>query len=319
MNSDLNMEQAHLRSARHVKATDSTVIVQRISLRHRLITLWSRRDGISGGRLVFLFIAAVGVLLLHSAGERYWITRTAGAERWSHPTRFDSLPDGWFLDKPSLAFAESDSWYIVGTPRPMPLPSGEITSARRPLVISGMTGDSVGPPAGDYQYLRPIMIGTGVDMHLFWGEADSTRKITLHDQERLRPGSLWHAQYIDGVGWSPAELILTRSDRNSSLRWTDQAIGIAVDSSLGVHLVIPTLGVRSAMLHLYRDIDGWHRDSISTGGLYSGIAAGPRNHLYVAYVGRNASVDRAGNDVVFLLGPRWTPREGGSGPRYEKM
>lgn len=219
---------------------------------------------------------------------------------WSGPSAVSNDPSRPNMELASPVVASENGLYFMTLAGPALLSNDFPKPPQTSLLLIGPDGMAVGPPPGDFRYMRPTAIGDVAGrLHVIWAEPTRSGSAAASDGGlRSSPASLWHAVYSPKEGWYPATRIYEQLPTSRPLRWRQDVIGLSFDAMRRLHLVVTRIGM-AAMLHLIFSDGVWSESSIPTGGLSAHLALGPGGELYLAAIGQAEPRCGPANNVLF--------------------
>lgn len=182
---------------------------------------------------------------------------------------------------------------------------------RGSLVALRPDGELLGRPPGGHHWLaypRGAFDGNGL-FHLVWGDPRPQDLGPAH-WALLHVGSLWHATYQPGLGWSPSDKVY----EHPSLAWSPALGTLRAGADGVVRLVVP---VRPDSLAQFRQQQGtWQQSGLrAPGASYSDMLTSADGRVVLAYVGTGQGAPHAppsaGNSVFVTAstdgGATWRP------------
>ncbi len=208
-------------------------------------------------------------------------------EDWSPAATMS--PVGVLLRSPDLAVRQGHP-FVAG----LNLQLRDSTPLVEPFFLGSGSGEDIGRPAGDFQFLHPrIAFDSDDRMHLVWAEAEEPLRTGL-DTAFPALVELWHATYHAGAWSRPLKLF-----DGARLYWSRERSGMFLEPESGVlNIVFDTFpiggsGTGPTVLAKAREGSLLSLDTLALAGspIYLGVT-GRGASLEVAYVDWHRASDR---------------------------
>jgi hypothetical protein len=239
---------------------------------------------------------------------------------WSVPAVFPSQARQFVLRAPT-ALAVGHDLTVVGTMMPALRPVYWSQAVPRTPFAAARNGHDIGRPAGGVWFLGPKALADQAGrIHVIWAEPSPSigDTISMRQYEKLSAQRVMYAVYDPKTGWSPTTIIFqtstgTAESIGQNLEWSRTA-DATLDGSGDVHVVVSERRTRR-ILYLSGHGNSWFHTYIANlHSNYLGIAADPRNRIYVVYLSQRTPRAGPAHDVLLVTsgnsGRTWSTPSG---------